>query len=171
MQVIVAPSEEKARFETKIFLAGGISKCPDWQNEVLKEFQGLDVTVFNPRRPEFVLSDYEAGRRQIIWEFNRLEEANFFTMYFCNSESDQPICMYELGRNLVRFQNRFPVDWSQRIVVSVEEGYRRSNDVFHQIALAAPGIFLHGYRVTPKSHAELIKQAIEYVNDRRMIKE
>ena len=168
MQVIIAPSEEKARFETKIFLAGGISKCPNWQSEVLNNLQGLSVTVFNPRRPEIVLSDYDTSRKQIAWEFDRLEEANFFTMYFCKSESDQPICMYELGRNLVRFQNRFPVDWSWRIIVSVEEGYGRSNDVFLQTSLAARGIFMQGYKVTPKSHAELIKQAIEYVRDRRI---
>lgn len=168
MQVIIAPSEVKAQFETKIFLAGGISKCPDWQSQVLDGFKGLDITVFNPRRLEFDLSDHEASRKQIIWEFNRLEEANFFTMYFCNSESDQPICMYELGRNIIRFQNRFPLDWPNRIIVSVEEGYKRSNDVFIQTSLAAKGIFMHGFRVTPKSHAESIKQAIEYVKDLRV---
>lgn len=40
-------------------------------------------------------------------------------MYFCESESVQPICMYELGRNLIRMQQRFP-DFYNRIIIGVE---------------------------------------------------
>ena len=57
-------------------------------------------------------------------------------MYFCSGESDQPICMYELGRNILRMQMRFPSDWEKRIVISVEDGYKRKQDVIIQTDLA-----------------------------------
>ena len=58
-------------------------------------------------------------------------------MYFASSEiSDQPICMYELGRYISRMQMRFPGDWNTRILVSSEIGYKRIEDVRTQTALA-----------------------------------
>ena len=43
IQVIAAPSVEKPLCPS-VFLAGGITKCQDWQNEVIKILQdrGLD---------------------------------------------------------------------------------------------------------------------------------
>jgi Ribonuclease G/E len=58
-------------------------------------------------------------------------------MYFAASEkSDQPICMYELGRYVTRMQMRFPTDWIDRIIVSSEKGYKRIEDVRLQLAFA-----------------------------------
>ena len=65
-----------------------------------------------------------------------LEQCDIFSMYFCAGESDQPICMYELGRNICRMQMRFPMNWDVRFVVTVEEGYKRAKDVRIQTALA-----------------------------------
>ena len=54
-QYIEAPSDEPAKNDESIFLAGGISNCPDWQKEVAEEFEkDLDrLTVYNPRRKNF----------------------------------------------------------------------------------------------------------------------
>lgn len=44
--------------------------------------------------------------------------------------------MYELGRNILRMQMRFPTDWQDRIIITVEDGYRRKQDVLIQTELA-----------------------------------
>ena len=117
-QIITAPSLEKPKF-ISIFLAGGITYCKNWQNEVIKELEFEDVSIFNPRQINFDIKDKSASFKQISWEFERLEQMEIFSIYFCESNSDQPICMYELGRNIVRMQNRFPSNWQDRIIIGV----------------------------------------------------
>lgn len=158
-QVITAPSIEIPMF-TSVFLAGGITNCKEWQKEVIENLEYEDVSLFNPRQEHFDVSDKTASYKQILWEFERLEEMNIFSMYFCNDNSDQPICMYELGRNIIRIQNRFPSDWEKRIVISVEDGYRRKSDVFIQTELATQGKVFVDADADPYSHSQYIKRAI-----------
>lgn len=126
--------------EVWCFLAGGITNCPEWQDKVieyLKRFEDTDdLVIFNPRRKNFPIDDPNASQEQIKWEFYYLERMGLFSMYFSSGESDQPICMYELGRNLTRMQCDFPDDFSDRIIITVEDGYRRKNDVIIQTDLA-----------------------------------
>ena len=84
-------------------------------------------------------------------------------MYYCNDNSDQPICMYELGRNIVRMQNRFPSDWEKRIVISVEDGYRRKADVLIQTELATQNKVFVEANATPDLHAQYIKRAVRSI--------
>ena len=95
--------------------------------------------VFNPRRKDFPINDPNAAEEQIKWEFNMLEQCDIFSIYFCAGESDQPICMYELGRNICRMQMRFPTNWEMHLAVTVEKGYKREKDVNIQTSLAAIG--------------------------------
>ena len=44
--------------------------------------------------------------------------------------------MYELGRYIAKMQTRFPIDWEHRIIISVESGYKRKQDVITQVGLA-----------------------------------
>jgi len=143
MRVITAPeSWELDGDEIAVFLAGGICKCPDWQKEVIDILSSMseestkNLVIFNPRRENFPIGDPNAAHEQIEWEFHALEACDIFSMYFCGGESDQPICMYELGRNIARMQMRYPLDWDDRIVISCEEGYKRANDVKIQTSLA-----------------------------------
>ncbi len=157
-QIITAPSIELPTF-TSVFLAGGITNCKEWQKKVIYELEFKDISIFNPRQEHFDMSDINASFNQILWEFERLEKMDIFSMYFCNDNSDQPICMYELGRNIIRMQNRFPNDWEKRIIISVEDGYKRKNDVLIQTELATGGkIFVDG-DATPEVHANYIKRA------------
>ena len=123
-----------------VFLAGGITNCHEWQDEVIKNLESFPYTdnliIFNPRRKNFPIHDPNASRQQIEWEFKWLERMDIFSMYFCKDDSDQPICLYELGRNLVRMQNRFPSDWEDRIIITCEKGYKRQQDVIIQTELA-----------------------------------
>ena len=51
-------------------------------------------------------------------------------MFFAEGPSQQPICLYELGRNLVMMQNRFPISFLNRIIVACSPDYSRSSDVY-----------------------------------------
>lgn len=161
-QIITAPSIEKPKFTT-IFLAGGINKCKDWQKEVIKELESENISIFNPRQEHFDINDKSSSFKQIKWEFERLEQMEIFSMYFCSSESVQPICMYELGRNIVRMQNRFPYDWQNRVIVSIEDGYTRKEDVIIQLSLCAPQLTIINNKATCKIHADNIKNSIKNI--------
>lgn len=144
MRIITAPNYyEPFTKDIRVFLAGGITNCPNWQEEVIKQLEDNYVydslVVFNPRRENFPIGDKTAAYTQIAWEFEMLEKCDIFSMYFSSGDSDQPICMYELGRNILRIQTRFPTDWQDRIVISTEDGYRRKQDVLIQTGLATQG--------------------------------
>lgn len=141
MRLIKAPEVfEYNSNDVKVFLAGGISNCEDWQSKVAEELQNEpdDLILIDPRSDKFDTGDDRAEIRQISWEFKMLENCDIFSMYFCGSESVQPICMYELGRNIVRMQNRFPTsdEWGHRIVITADPKYKRYKDVFIQGNLA-----------------------------------
>lgn len=90
-----------------------------------------------------------------------MEQMDIFSMYFCNDNSTQPICMYELGRNIVRMQNRFPFDWEKRIVISIEDGYIRTQDVLIQTHLSTNGkIFVETNNTCPSTHAQYIRERL-----------
>lgn len=141
--------------EVRCFLAGGITNCHDWQSKVIDELIRLDeeeqtmkdsivkdytLVVLNPRRENFPINDPTAARNQITWEFDNLETSDIFSMYFCAGDSDQPICMYELGRNVGLFSGIYdnPLDY---ICLSVENGYKRKTDVEIQMELALNGAY------------------------------
>lgn len=164
-QIIVAPSLEIPKNPT-VFLGGGITGCDDWQSKVCECFDDSNnITVFNPRRENFNVLDRLATVQQIDWEFSKLEKCDIFSMYFCNSDSVQPICLYELGRNVVRIQNRFPTTWQRRIIINVEEGYKRTQDVIIQMAYAMPGVFVNS-TATPEIHARQILRSLEHLRNK-----
>ena len=99
------------------------------------------------------------------WEFARLEECDIFSMYFCNSDSVQPICMYELGRNIGRMQSKFPTTWRDRISVNVEPGYKREEDVYWQMSLAT-GCTVLPTKGNARFHAIGIYNAVKRIERR-----
>lgn len=152
MRVITAPEEYIAKpGDITVFLAGGISNCATWQEEVIKELKDMfdldkdngnkhtkELVVFNPRRDNFPMDDPTAAEKQIRWEYKHLEMCKIFSMYFCAGESDQPICMYELGRNLVRMNEKYGI--YAHNVISVEDGYKRAQDVGIQTEITPYGV-------------------------------
>ena len=144
--------------EVSVFLAGGITGCWDWQEAAIDELSKYDDTdnlvVYNPRRENFPIEDPNAAQEQIEWEFKYLHQVDIFSMYFTAGQSTQPICMYELGVHLARFELSYkPLS----AIVSVEDGYVRSQDVEIQTQLACSekGGMLNMH-ANAKSHAELI---------------
>lgn len=164
MKVIEAPNKVILEEDDIVcFLAGGICNCPNWQKEVIKYLEDMPGTehlvILNPRRENFDI-DKDDPYTQIEWEFNELNHMDIFSMYFAKSEkSVQPICMYELGRHLTLMPIRFPKDWTNRVIISVDPEYSRKNDVYIQTELAV-GIGNIAYNVeyfsSPEAHANSI---------------
>lgn len=152
MRTITAP--EPIDGWPQVFLAGGITNCPDWQSTVISLLAGFSGGVLlNPRRSNFPIYDPNAAREQIAWEFRALRSAHIFSMWFCASESVQPICMYELGCHLERLR-----DQPARVVIGIEPGYKREQDVRIQTELANPEIAAT-IEADLAAHADRIRQA------------
>lgn len=164
MKVFEAPNEVILEDnDITCFLAGGISNCENWQTQVIKELSKYNLpnlVLINPRRSYFDANNFD-NEEQIKWEFNQLEKADIFSMYFCNSVSVQPICMYELGRNLLLMQHKFK-NWKNRIIITIEDGYSRKSDVEIQSALAL-GYYPISLARNPKEHALIIKEKYEEI--------
>ena len=130
MKYYEAPDAYLPSGSASVFLAGGITGCPDWQREATELLAGDDVVVLNPRRERSV--GVEAVAEQIAWEFAHLRRASLVLFWFPVSvESVQPIALYELGMH---------VGLGTRIVVGADRSYIRRLDVELQLALARPGL-------------------------------
>ena len=168
MRVVTAVEEYIPKDEDIcVFLAGGITNCWGWQSAVIDELDKMKNTdslvVFNPRRPNFPIDDPNAAQEQIEWEYKYLHLADIFSMYFTSGESTQPICMYELGVHIIRsvFDSK-----PESVIVSVEDGYIREQDVVIQVGLALKDDLYTNSAVNPinpvnvhadaRSHAQLI---------------
>lgn len=157
-----------------VFLAGGITGCDNWQQAVIDELATYSDTehlvIINPRCVEFPIDDPNAAENQIRWEFNWLEKCDIFSMYFAGGQSVQPICMYELGRNICRMQMRYPREWRNRLVINTASDYIRKADVYCQVSLAA-GHIVNTYGATPEVHAHAIHSSCVSLHDARNMEE
>lgn len=81
-------------------------------------------------------------------------------MYFAATEkSDQPICFYELGRNVTRIVYEKGNEAKSHMVISYDENFRRKQDVVLQTALATYGEITVHETKTPQEHARYIIDA------------
>lgn len=123
-----------------VFLAGGITGCPDWQADarifipLLAEYHKTrPIDIYNPRRADFDVNDPSASERQIAWEYAALHSASVVLFWFAGGDSVQPITLYELGRHAVM----------SSIVVGADKDYIRRFDVLEQLRHAHPLIRVH----------------------------
>ena len=128
MQSIKAPDREPAKFPS-VFLAGGITGCPDWQSGVTNALAGLPITVFNPRRDMFP-DDPAAEEEQIRWEFERLRSATLVAFWF-PKETLNPITLFEFGADMER---------TKPFIVGVDPEYARISDLEIQMKLRRPDV-------------------------------
>jgi len=117
----------------RVFLAGGITGCPDWQSLVVQKLKDLsNLTVFNPRRELF---DFSIDcREQITWEFDCMQQSNVIFFYF-PKESICPIALYELGRMLAFYR----LKGDRHLVIGCDKEYERIRDLEIQVELASQG--------------------------------
>ena len=116
--------------ETSLFLAGGITGCPNWQQDMIEALRDTSLVLFNPRRASFPIGDPHAAMEQIEWEYIHLRKATAICFWF-PCETLNPIVLYELGA------------WSmtsKQLFVGVHPNYQRLQDVCIQTALARPDI-------------------------------
>lgn len=125
---IEAPQEWSGGYPS-VFLAGGITDCPDWQKIASGPLLDQGYIVLNPRRENFPIEDPTAAEAQIKWEFRHLHYANVVLFWFPASPSPQPIALYELGFHAAKGTD---------IAVGVSPGYARKADVYHQMRLSRP---------------------------------
>ena len=127
MRYIEAPNTTGPDVAMKVFLAGGITGCPDWQSDVVRYLEDVDVTVFNPRREDFPIGDPNAAMDQIKWEHDHLRKADAILFWF-PCETLCPIVLYELGA------------WSMTtkpLIIGCHPDYKRIQDVNIQTMLAS----------------------------------
>lgn len=128
MKVITAPTPNTG-IKVDLFLAGGITNCPDWQQQIIPSFKNLPINIFNPRRDTPFQPEDEA--QQILWEYEALKEAKTILFWF-PEETLCPITLYELGK--------FSTKKDTPIFVGTHPNYKRKNDVYYQLLLERPEI-------------------------------
>ena len=128
MKYIEALEEHQPGVLPAVFLAGGITGCPDWQREIVDLLGDEPAVLLNPRRAFFPMGDIEAGSKQIEWEYRHLRLADAILFWF-PKETLCPIGLYELGA------------WSMTakpLFVGIHSEYPRRQDVEVQTRLARP---------------------------------
>lgn len=114
-----------------VFLAGGISNCPNWQDVmkdlIRKSCSGL--VPLNPRRRTFDITRPEMHDEQIKWEFDALRKASVIIFWF-PKDTLCPITLFELGTWSVLHKTQ-----GSDIIVGTDPNYARAADVKTQLSL------------------------------------
>jgi hypothetical protein len=129
MKHIRCPAEFSGK-EKSIFLAGGISGCADWQEEMVSLLSSTDLALFNPRRLDFDTSDLSMEEDQINWEHRHLKKSDAVSFWF-PPETLCPITLFELGKILMT---------DKEVFIGVHPDYRRKRDIEIQTRLIRPEI-------------------------------
>lgn len=149
--VVTAVEETDKTSKYKLFLAGGITNCPDWQSKMIDKLKDNDdLIIYNPRRKNFPIDDPNASEEQITWEYNKLVESNFILFWFSKG-SLNPIVLYELGMH--------GNSGDKKIFIGIDPEYERKEDVEIQTELARPDIEI------VYSLDDLAKQIKKYIKD------
>ena len=131
--IITAPTQSDGRLLPNLFLAGGISNCPDWQSYVLSKIGHIDYNIYNPRRIDW---NYDANAeiestKQIEWEHKYLAQSDEILFWF-PKETVCPITLLEYGK--------FLMIGYKRLYVGVHPEYIRKLDIYVQTKLERPDI-------------------------------
>jgi hypothetical protein len=131
MKYIEAPNTyEPLDDERSIYLAGGITGTPDWQQELVRSLNGIEIVIFNPRRKFFPIDDGRAAEEQIKWEYKYLRISGEIAFWF-PCETLCPIALYELGACCMT---------KKPIYLGVHPEYRRLKDIEIQTKLVRSDI-------------------------------
>lgn len=136
IDIVQAPLDTKIN-GIKLFLAGGISNCPNWQADISKRIENSEklkkkfngyknLIVYNPR-----CKNIPEELPQVIWEFEKLEKSDIISFWFSNG-SVNPITLFEYGSH---FKNKKKI-----IIVGCDPLYERKNNVTIQTLLAMPNL-------------------------------
>ena len=155
MRYIECPaSMELENGEHTVFMAGGITGCGNWQQQMKEMLDANDaqITLINPRRahwPTGVGSDSEISRSQIEWEWRAFTKSKAVLFWF-PPDTLCPIALFELGK--IAVQHDLP------LFVGCHPDYKRIFDVKVQLELERPGV-----KVVESLH-NLARQVTEWSN-------
>ena len=131
MAEIRAPQKYETRTdEINVFLAGGITDCPRWQDVAVEVLAPL-LNVFNPRRDDWP-DDPAEVQRQIEWEHYALRLMDAHLFWFA-ADAIQPIALYELGK---------VQSMGLPLFVGADPDYPRLQDLQFQLPLVRPSVEL-----------------------------
>ena len=139
-----------------IFLAGGITNCPDWQKEIVEYFKDTKIVIYNPRREDFPIDDPTAAKAQIEWEFEFLDHADLILFWFSKG-SLNPIVLFEYGKWLMNLRND---ENYKPIFVGIDPEYKRKQDVWIQ-TVCENGYIANRIVYSVKELAEQIKREVK----------
>ena len=139
--------------EVSVFLAGGITDCPDWQAEMRELLADTNLIVLNPRRADFDVRDPENSVKQIRWEHWAMYDADIISFWF-PKETLCPITLYELGKQQGR--------GDKKLVIGIHPDYARRLDVEEQTRLVEVN---PDFNYSLVSHAAAIKKAARDMAD------
>ena len=113
----------------KIFLAGGISQCYDWQEDaadyLMLHLAGYDVDILNPRRDNFNVDTSE--EEQVAWEYNAIQLSDYLLFWFPKT-SVCPITLFELGQAL-GYRTKF----RRTVAIGMDEAYIKRENILAQL--------------------------------------
>lgn len=154
MKYIECPNEwQGAGQDLGLFLGGGISSCPLWQDEIVPKMTHLDITLINPRRKQWDITNKSLEREQIEWEHRHMLRADAIMFWF-PCETLCPITLYELGKWSVR---------PKQLFVGCHPDYQRKRDVEIQTELERPK------QIVVYSLNDLISQVETWLNNSRRV--
>lgn len=78
VNIVRAPEEIPEHAD--LFLAGGISGCPDWQKDAEKRLAPVPGVLINPRRHGRLSPEFEA--EQVTWEYTALRVSGAILFWF-----------------------------------------------------------------------------------------
>lgn len=130
MKLITAPNHYRSDQEISLFLGGGITNCPNWQNDIIEGLSDADCVLYNPRRENFDISNPEESDIQIEWEHQYLSYSTAIMFWF-PEETLCPITLYELGKY---------TSTCRYVFVGCHPNYARKFDVVKQLSLSRPDI-------------------------------
>lgn len=139
-EIVICPNELDCTYvdvnATKIFMAGGITGCPDWQSEILTKFyesHKQNIILINPRRENWGDFGVGSSKEQIDWEYRHLNMSDWIYFWF-PKEGKCAITLFELGVALGENKN---------VRIGVEPGYWRELDIVEQVKHRAPWLKIH----------------------------
>jgi len=135
---VVTPLEPELvprKTEVTVFLAGGISNCPDWQKQLTSLIRTRfgdpdDLLIYNPRRALYH-DNSDIAKQQITWERKHLKLSHIILFWF-PCETLCPITLFEYGYWLAvsEVQNK------PRLLVGCHPEYARRLDLEVQTSLS-----------------------------------
>lgn len=148
IEALDSPKREPG--DIPVFMAGGITGCPQWAAELVNLLSDVDsLVLMNPRRANFPIGDPNAALEQVTWEHDHLRMADAILFWF-PKETLCPIVLYELGA------------WSmtkKALWVGVHPDYARRLDVEVQTRLARPDVQVV---YSLEALARLIRETLEF---------